>query len=69
MDELRTPPAALVPPTRPEYLRDTIVDCKIGVVQKPLTLRQRLANQNWLRKTLGPFPDFTGKERFAYANS
>jgi NitT/TauT family transport system permease protein len=52
MDELRTPPAALVPPTRPEYLRDTIVDSKIGVVQKPLTLCQRLANQSWLRKTL-----------------
>jgi hypothetical protein len=31
---------------------DTIVGSRIGVVHKPLTLCQRLANQNWLRKTL-----------------
>jgi NitT/TauT family transport system permease protein len=42
-------PAA--PPVRPEYLRDVVASGDIGVVQKPLTLWQRLANQAWLRKT------------------
>jgi NitT/TauT family transport system permease protein len=42
------PPAA--PPLRPEYLRDVVAGRDIGVVQKPLTLWQRLANQAWLRK-------------------
>jgi NitT/TauT family transport system permease protein len=41
-------PAA--PPPRPEYLRDVVPGDDIGVVQKPLTLRQRLVNQAWLRK-------------------
>ena len=39
-----------VPPTRPEYLRDVVAGRDIGVVQKPLTLWQRLVNQAWLRK-------------------
>jgi len=38
------------PPIRPEYLRDTIAGPDMGVVQKPLTVWQRLANQGWLRK-------------------
>jgi NitT/TauT family transport system permease protein len=55
MAELSAPVArfpAPVPPTRPEYLRDTVAGSNIGVVQKPLTLFQRLANQGWLRKAL-----------------
>jgi NitT/TauT family transport system permease protein len=55
MAELRAPVArfpAPVPPTRAEYLRDVIAGRDIGVVQKPLTLFQRLANQAWLRKAL-----------------
>jgi NitT/TauT family transport system permease protein len=39
-----------LPPTRPEYVRDTVAGGDIGVVQKPLTLWQKLANQGWLRK-------------------
>jgi NitT/TauT family transport system permease protein len=38
------------PPLRPEYLRDTIAGGDIGVVQRPLTVWQRLVNQAWLRK-------------------
>jgi NitT/TauT family transport system permease protein len=41
-----------VPPVRPEYLRDTVAGGEIGVVQKPLTLWQRLLNQAWLRKAV-----------------
>lgn len=37
------------PPVRPEYLRDT-VSGDMGVVQKPLTLWQKLVNQAWIRK-------------------
>ena len=37
------------PPVRPEYLRDT-VSGDMGVVQKPLTVWQKLVNQAWLRK-------------------
>ena len=46
-------PAARVtlPPLRPEYLCETIASADIGVVQQPLTVWQRLANQGWLRKT------------------
>ncbi|MGP0094689.1 MAG: ABC transporter permease [Xanthobacteraceae bacterium] len=44
--------ALAVPPTRPEYLRDTVADQNFGVVQKPLTVWQRLGNQAWLRKSL-----------------
>ena len=39
-----------VPPSRPEYLRDVVASGDIGVVQKPLTLWERLVNQAWLRK-------------------
>ena len=41
-----------LPPLRPEYLRDTVAGSGIGVVQKPLTVWQRLAQQAWLRKAL-----------------
>ena len=44
--------ATASPPTRPEYLRDTVASSGIGVVQKPLTVWQRLAQQAWLRKAL-----------------
>jgi sulfonate transport system permease protein len=43
-------PAA--PPPRGEYLRDVVAGEDIGVVQQPLTLRQQLVNQAWLRKAL-----------------
>jgi len=55
MAELRAPVTRLpapVPPTRPEYIRDVIAGGDIGVVQKPLTVFQRLANQGWLRKAV-----------------
>jgi sulfonate transport system permease protein len=39
-----------LPPQRPEYLRDVVAGEDIGVVQQPLTLGQKLANQAWLRK-------------------
>ena len=55
MAELRAPVTrfpAPVPPTRPEYLRDVIAGGDIGVVQKPLTVFQRLSNQGWLRKAV-----------------
>lgn len=39
------------PPIRPEYLREVVEGGDVGVVQKPLTLWQRLSNQGWLRKT------------------
>ena len=39
-----------VPPLRSEYLRDVVAGEDIGVVQQPLTVWQRLANQSWLRK-------------------
>src|SRR6476660_1511620 len=42
----------LQPPLRPEYLRETVAGSGIGVVQKPLTLWQRLGQQAWLRKAL-----------------
>ena len=52
MADMRAPSARLpaVAPIRPEYLRDVVAGGDIGVVQKPLTLWQRLANQTWLRK-------------------
>jgi NitT/TauT family transport system permease protein len=40
------------PPTRPEYLQQVVAGRDIGVVQKPLTTWQRLANLGWLRKVL-----------------
>jgi NitT/TauT family transport system permease protein len=39
------------PPLRPEYLRRTMDAQRIGVIEQPLTLGQRLANQSWLRKS------------------
>ena len=42
----------MLPPLRPEYVRDTVASADIGVVEKPLTVWQRLANQAWLRKAL-----------------
>jgi NitT/TauT family transport system permease protein len=39
------------PPIRPEYLREVVEGGDVGVVQKPLTIWQRLVNQGWLRKT------------------
>ncbi len=41
---------ATLPPLRPEYLSETVASGDIGVVQKPLTIWQRLVNQAWLRK-------------------
>ena len=49
-------PAPHLPALRPEYLCDTIATADIGVVQKPLTLWQRLADQAWLRKAFHPLP-------------
>jgi NitT/TauT family transport system permease protein len=40
------------PPLRREYLRDVIAGADTGVVQKPLTIAQRILNQGWLRKTI-----------------
>ena len=53
MAEVRAPAApmsAAVPPKRPEYMRDTVASQDFGVVEKPLTVSQRLVNQGWLRK-------------------
>jgi NitT/TauT family transport system permease protein len=53
MAEIRGPaarPAPMVPPLRPEYMRDTVAGGDIGVVQAPLTVWQRLGNQGWIRK-------------------
>src|SRR5262245_34979951 len=54
MAEMRAPAGSLLtfPPLRPEYVRDTVAGRDIGVVQAPLTIWQRLANQGWLRKAL-----------------
>ena len=46
------PISAAVPPKRPEYMRDTVASRDFGVVEKPLSIWQRLANQGWLRKAL-----------------
>jgi NitT/TauT family transport system permease protein len=46
------PMSAAVPPKRPEYMRDTVASRDFGVVEKPLSIWQRLANQGWLRKAL-----------------
>ena len=48
-------PAGLEPPHRPEYLRAVVAGSDIGVVQKPLTIWQRLVNQAWLRKAFISF--------------
>jgi NitT/TauT family transport system permease protein len=53
MADIHAPAARLmVPPVRPEYVRDTVAGRDIGVVEAPLTVWQRLANQGWLRKAL-----------------
>jgi NitT/TauT family transport system permease protein len=39
-------------PVRPEYLREVVAGRDIGVIEKPLTLSERLANQSWLRKAI-----------------
>ena len=44
--------ALAVPPIRPEYMQDTVAGQNFGVVQKPLTVWQKLGNQAWLRKAL-----------------
>ena len=41
-----------IPPFRAEYVRDTVAGRDIGVVEAPLTIWQRLANQGWLRKAV-----------------
>jgi NitT/TauT family transport system permease protein len=41
-----------LPPLRPEYLREVVAGKDIGVIEQPLTLWQRLANQGWLRKAI-----------------
>ena len=58
-------PAFGLPPTRPEYLREVVAGRDIGVVQAPLTLWQRLANQGWLRKALILTVIATGWELYA----
>jgi len=45
-------PGVALPPLRPEYLREVVPGDRIGVIEQPLTMRQRLADQSWLRKTL-----------------
>jgi NitT/TauT family transport system permease protein len=54
MAEVLTPTARAgpqAPPTRPEYMRETIADRDFGIVEKPLSFWQRLANRGWLRKS------------------
>jgi len=45
-------PEAGLPPVRAEYVKDVVAGQDMGVVQAPLTIWQRLANQGWLRKLL-----------------
>jgi len=55
MAELHAPvgrPPLWDPPRRAEYVRPVVAGTDIGVVQKPLTIWQRLSNQSWLRKAL-----------------
>jgi len=40
------------PPARAEYTRNVDTGAEFGVVQKPLTLTERLMNHGWLRKTI-----------------
>jgi NitT/TauT family transport system permease protein len=47
---LARPVSAAVPPKRPEYMRDTVASRDFGVVEKPLSVWQRLGNQGWIRK-------------------
>src|SRR4030088_3077071 len=57
-------PLAL-PPLRPEYLREVVAGKDIGVIEQPLTLWQRLANQGWVGKTLTLFVIESGWEIYA----
>jgi NitT/TauT family transport system permease protein len=57
----------MVPPLRPEYLRDVVADGDIGVAQQPLTLWQQLTNQSWLRKLLILVVIAAGWEMYARA--
>jgi NitT/TauT family transport system permease protein len=51
MADAQTSPGHLAtPPLRREYVRDVVASGNIGVVQKPLTLWERLVNQSWVRK-------------------
>jgi NitT/TauT family transport system permease protein len=53
MTDIRTNARFMVtPPIRPEYMRDVVAGAEVGVVQKPLTLWQQLANQSGLRKVV-----------------
>ncbi len=45
-------PAGPVGPARPEFVRETRLDQEFGVVEKPLTVWEKLYNQTWLRKAL-----------------
>jgi NitT/TauT family transport system permease protein len=57
-------------PLRPEYLREVVDGRDIGVIEKPLTLSQRLANQSWLRKAIILFLVALGWEMYArYLNN
>jgi NitT/TauT family transport system permease protein len=40
------------PPARAEYTQNVETGAEFGVVQKPLTLTERLMNHGWLRKTI-----------------
>jgi NitT/TauT family transport system permease protein len=40
------------PPVRAEYTHEVDAGAELGVVQKPLTVAERLMNQGWLRKTM-----------------
>jgi sulfonate transport system permease protein len=40
------------PPVRAEYMHDVETGAEFGVVQKPLTVTERLMNHGWLRKTI-----------------
>jgi NitT/TauT family transport system permease protein len=41
-----------LPPSRPEYVREVVPGKDMGVIEQPLTLWQKLANQGWLRKAI-----------------
>jgi NitT/TauT family transport system permease protein len=62
--------STVLPPLRPEYLREVVAGRDIGVIEKPLTLSERLANQSWLRKALILFLIALGWEIYArYLNN
>ena len=51
MNDVPAARAFAAPPLRPEYLRDVVAG-DFGVVEKPLTVAQRIFNQAWLRKAI-----------------